>query len=323
LSLSILDQTIQIIDWLPAFLVILGVNLFVSHRTRVNTGGLWAASLFVLLVPLAFPGNSNSLATVARTFITTQLVVTAVRLADLRRVQRGFHPSPLELFLWMSLPMARFFPKELSQRNRNRRRAIQRIAHMGFLLLVWQAVSSLLAIYPALLVYWPLRSALLILFFVVHICAAAGAATSLCLALGLNVDELFDSPFLSSSPRDFWGRRWNKFINRFALKHVAMPLQRRNSSALVLVGVFLASGLFHEYFAWGISGTQTRPGAMMLFFFVQGTMIWGGTKISLKLPRWLGTLLTFCWMALTAPLFFWALLPGVLAFGYPEAWLPF
>src|SRR5690606_29596851 len=137
-------------------------------------------------------------------------------------------------------------------------------------------------------------------------------------------DDVFDAALLSRSPRDFWSRRWNKFINRFALKHVALPIGRKWGPSVVIFVVFATSGAFHEYFAWGVGKGDAHYGAMMTFFVVQGVLVWLAQKLPpIPLPHAVGTLLTFAWMVATAPLFFWAVEPALHAFQYPAAWLPF
>jgi D-alanyl-lipoteichoic acid acyltransferase DltB (MBOAT superfamily) len=190
--------------------------------------------------------------------------------------------------------------------------------------LCWEPFAFAMIYFDGQTVPWAIRSAFLMLYFVLNLTAASDFLTGFCLLLGTDVDEIFDAPLLSRSPRDFWSRRWNKFINRFALKHVAMPIGRHWSAGGVILAVFSTSGLFHEYFAWGVGGAEAVYGSMMVFFVLQGIVVLLATRLRVRsLPHPLGTVATFAWMTLTAPLFFLAVRPALLAFGYPTSWLPF
>jgi D-alanyl-lipoteichoic acid acyltransferase DltB (MBOAT superfamily) len=255
--------------------------------------------------------------------VTTLTIVTAARLADLDRVVRAGERSKLELFLWFTSPVARFIPRTSKARRANRRRALGYLFRGLLKRLSWQALAYFMQQIPAEAQPWALKSSCLILFFVLNITAAADVLCAATLALGADIDEVFDAPLLAQSPRDFWSRRWNKFIHRFALKHVAIPLGRRLSPAWIVAIVFAISGAFHEYFAWGVGGSQARHGLMMLFFALQAAIVWAG---SLRGAPWLtppvDTIATFGWMVATAPLFFGAISPALWSFGYPPAWTP-
>src|SRR5690606_15040383 len=97
--------------------------------------------------------------------------------------------------------------------------------------------------------------ALLMLFFVLHLTATSDLLSGTALLLGFQIDTLFDAPLRSVSPRDFWSRRWNRFISRFALKHVAQKMRRRVTELGLIASVFFVSGIFHEYFAWSVGGS--------------------------------------------------------------------
>ena len=286
----------------------------------------WPLAAFVALAP----GTTPALGTyspvewgILTTVVTTLAITTAARLPDLDHQLRVQERSRFRLFMWMSWPVARLAatPGTSSEINR---RAFRYLLLAGAKRLIWELLALILPLLPASAVPWPIKTAVLMIYFVLNLTAASDLASALCLWIGSDVDDLFDAPLLSTSPRDFWSRRWNKFINKFALKHVALPLRKRAPVTVVIFAVFATSGLFHEYFAWGIAGTGAVFGSMMVFFLIQGAVIWLGTRLSLpKLPAPVGIALTFSWMMLTAPLFFRAVAPALNAFGYPTAWLPF
>jgi Membrane bound O-acyl transferase family len=315
-----------ILLWLPAFALICATNLFVALRRAPLGRWRWLVAAGVAMAPGLTPGLGTYSPLgwgVLTTVATTLAITTAARLPDLDHLLRVQERDRFRLFIWMSLPVARLAPVSGTSREVNRR-ALRYLLLAGTKRLIWELIALSLPLLPAAEIPWPLKCAVLMLYFVLNLTAASDLFSALCLWIGSDVDELFDAPLLSTSPRDFWSRRWNKFINKFALKHVALPLRKKAPPTAVIFAVFATSGLFHEYFAWGIAGTEAVFGSMMLFFLIQGALVWVGTRISLpKMPKGLGIALTFAWMMATAPLFFRAVAPALEAFGYPVAWLPF
>ena len=58
------------------------------------------------------------------------------------------------------------------------------------------------------------------LHFISHLLAV------LTLATGLHFAPAFQDPFLSTSPRDFWTRRWNLIFRNYSHRHVFMPIRK-------------------------------------------------------------------------------------------------
>ncbi len=309
--------------WLPALFVIVSHNaLFVALRRPM--GRLrWFGFVYIASAPACFPAHGSYSVQelgVFNTLLTSAAIVGAARLPDWDQAVSRSKVTRATLFAWMSLPVVSLTPCRLTAKERYLAgilalfRALAK--RLAWMLCAWSA-SSLDQI-P-----WLLKSALLILYFVLNLTAFHDLVVGLVHFAGLGVDELFDAPLLSSSPRDFWSRRWNKFINRFALKNVALKVRHRLSPFGTIFLVFFVSGLFHEYFSWGVDGFSRAPGSMTLFFSLQALAIWFGSRWPLRAPRYVTQPLTFCWMALTAPLFFIEVAPALLDFTYPEEWFPF
>jgi len=76
-------------------------------------------------------------------------------------------------------------------------------------------------------------------------------ATGLSLAInliGMKTINVTDNPlFNSSSPSDFWGRRWNQLIHGVLKRGVFKPCLKFSSRPIATLFVFFASGLLHEY----------------------------------------------------------------------------
>lgn len=106
-----------------------------------------------------------------------------------------------------------------------------------------------------------------------------------CLALlitttfGVKVDSPMKNPiFQSTSPSDFWGRRWNLVIHGVLKRAVFKPVYKLTSSRfLSLIAAFASSGLFHEYLLLAMHhNDQTVEVAMfknIAFFFWNAAVI--------------------------------------------------
>jgi hypothetical protein len=142
--------------------------------------------------------------------------------------------------------------------------------------------------------------------------ASSGAADLLSAAVmlttGHHAKEVFETPPLASSPRDFWSRRWNRMFRDTAHRLIFVPLGGRNRPLLAVSGVFLFSAAVHEYLVIAALG-QTQ-GHMAMFFTLHGvaTLLDGMRGKRGGLPRPVAVLLHNAWLVLTAPLFFEPLL---------------
>ncbi len=92
----------------------------------------------------------------------------------------------------------------------------------------------------------------------------------------------------AKSPSDFWGKRWNLLIQGVLKGGVYKPVRKHGYSAMIAVfATFLASGLFHEWLAYGLFRTTCMgfhrrdscynylPGGSMIFFIWQAVLIVG------------------------------------------------
>lgn len=89
-----------------------------------------------------------------------------------------------------------------------------------------------------------------------------------------SVDSMRSPLLLSTSVRDFWGRRWNLVVHRLMKRTFFLPLAGGSATGRHVGGLlaFMMSGLFHEYMwlavNWGDWQFYT-PGLCLLFFLVQ------------------------------------------------------
>ncbi|CAO2205797.1 unnamed protein product [Urochloa humidicola] len=99
------------------------------------------------------------------------------------------------------------------------------------------------------------------------ICAAGACRATL--GGAATVKPQFVRPYLTTSLRDFWGRRWNQPTSGALRAAVYDPLRRRVGKDAGLMATFLVSGVMHEVIVYYL--TLRRPsGAMTAYFALQG-----------------------------------------------------
>jgi hypothetical protein len=121
--------------------------------------------------------------------------------------------------------------------------------------------------------------------------------------------ELFRTPFIASSPRDFWSRRWNMFFRDFFHKIFFKNVKNLTylRSIVSALAIFVISGLLHEYVYWSIMGKVS--GLKMMFFLVHGvvttlqTILQTLFPVLKKVPTVVAVPLNTVFLALTIPLF--------------------
>jgi len=121
--------------------------------------------------------------------------------------------------------------------------------------------------------------------------------------------KLFNAPFLASSPRDFWSRRWNMFFRDFFhkifFKNVKGITYRR--AMISALAIFFISGVLHEYVHWAIIGNLS--GLNFAFFMLHGAaatlqaVIQTLFPLLKRTPTWVAIPLHTVFLALTIPLF--------------------
>ncbi|CAL5024085.1 unnamed protein product [Urochloa decumbens] len=148
--------------------------------------------------------------------------------------------------------------------------------------------------------------------------AAAGAA------LGMEIEPQFDRPYLASSLRDFWGRRWNLMVSAILRPSVYDPVRRaRAGKAAATLATFLVSGLMHEAMVYYLT-LRSPTGEMTAFFLLHGACCvaeelcvrrWAARGRRRPLPRPVATLLVVAFVAGTA---FWLFFPPICREGSEE-----
>lgn len=88
---------------------------------------------------------------------------------------------------------------------------------------------------------------------------------------GLDYDDPFDNPLAARTPGEFWGRRWNTWVNHMLYRYVFVPLGGRRKPVRGTLAAFALSGALHEGFV--VVGTRDFTGWMAGFFLVQGVLV--------------------------------------------------
>jgi hypothetical protein len=103
---------------------------------------------------------------------------------------------------------------------------------------------------------------------------------------GYTLEQFSDSPLTqSTSPSDFWGRRWDRPVQSALRRGCYEPLCDHYGTAMAAFGTFVVSGFIHEYIllAMAFRGghhTAYRPRYGLQFAF----FLWNG--VVLMMERW-------------------------------------
>ncbi|KAJ1276080.1 hypothetical protein BS78_05G186800 [Paspalum vaginatum] len=137
--------------------------------------------------------------------------------------------------------------------------------------------------------------------------------------LGMEMEPQVDRPYLASSLRDFWGRRWNLMVPSILRPAVFRPARARLGDAAAVLATFLVSGLMHELMFYYIMRAPPR-GEVTAFFLLHGACAaaegwWARHARWWRPPRAAAVPLTLAFVAGTA---FWLFFPAMVKGGLDE-----
>jgi hypothetical protein len=147
--------------------------------------------------------------------------------------------------------------------------------------------------------------------------STAADATTLLLNLLARkpIDDVWHYPFLATSPRDFWSRRWNRLCRGHFHRVVFTPILRHTGShSLAAMSVFVLSGLLHDYL--NLVAFHQASLANTLFFTVHGVACSAQVYLEKRYPglrSWpkpAAWALNSVFFLATAPIFFWPYVRG-------------
>ncbi|RHZ81145.1 hypothetical protein Glove_123g80 [Diversispora epigaea] len=138
---------------------------------------------------------------------------------------------------------------------------------------------------------------------------------------------IINNPIMSTSLTDLWSNRWHQVFREIWVSLAYRPLKTfiRNKFIPLLnpkfkkigeifdkvippLGVFVLSGIFHEYINWTVTYQYWIPGEQLSFFVLQGIGVIMEKLVkqsipSLRIPNWLGWIWTLGFICLTIPSF--------------------
>ncbi|KAK1310246.1 hypothetical protein QJS10_CPA08g00473 [Acorus calamus] len=146
----------------------------------------------------------------------------------------------------------------------------------------------------------------------------ASAAWAARVLIRAEIEPQTDEPYLASSLREFWGRRWNLTVTRVLRPAVYDPLRRLGWGAAAAAGgvVFLVSGLMHEVMFWYLGGGGPTW-VVTWFFVVHGVCVALEREVGRVLEGWgvrvhrvVKVVLTVGFVLVSAGWWFWPPLLG-------------
>jgi len=125
---------------------------------------------------------------------------------------------------------------------------------------------------------------------------------------GVQTYEIVLNPMLkSTSPSDFWGRRWNMLVHKGLKNGVYKPTRKHTSSKIwAVLSTFVVSGIIHEYVNYvmffGKWGSNNEDTTLTSYEFRWKQMIffgWNGILILLEYT--IGQWEIFQWLSRNLP----------------------
>ncbi|NUM37401.1 MAG: hypothetical protein HUU50_22900, partial [Candidatus Brocadiae bacterium] len=163
-------------------------------------------------------------------------------------------------------------------------------------------------LFPEMHNWIPIKMLWLMLFAYLHFSGLIDIITGVVMQSGIMLEEVFDSPLVSQSPREFWGKRWNIYFRNVSHRNIFLPAQGKMPVVLGVICVFALSIILHEYMIWVSLGVQYL-GYMTAFFSIHCAatiaQTWFRQKTGKKkiFPMPVAICLNLSWMILTAPIF--------------------
>lgn len=133
----------------------------------------------------------------------------------------------------------------------------------------------------------------------------------------MEMEPQFDRPYMASSLRDFWGRRWNLMVSAILRPSVYEPVRARRGKATAAMATFVVSGMMHEAMVF-YNRLQPPTGEMLAFFVLHGACCVAEELCARRWPappRPVATLLVVAFVSGTA---FWLFFPPLCRDGHDD-----
>lgn len=136
-------------------------------------------------------------------------------------------------------------------------------------------------------------------------------------------------PLFSQSLRDFWGRRFNRFVGIIFKESLFHPLHSYMSSREIKALItFIISGLLHVHIVFAVFNDNSSALSTFMFFFINGIACCVEAYIGIQLAQPFASLMTHIFLLLTVPMCIGpfiqdsAFLTASRPLFYGSAWIP-
>lgn len=106
----------------------------------------------------------------------------------------------------------------------------------------------------------------------------------------------FDSPWRSTSLREFWSRRWHQWFRRLFIFLGGYPLSLLFGRVGGVIGAFLTSGFFHHLALLAIDPSSEMWRMLLPFGMMGAGVIIERVVAGNKTGGWMGWIWTMCWL---------------------------
>ena len=112
--------------------------------------------------------------------------------------------------------------------------------------------------------------------------------------------------FKSSSPSEFWGRRWNLLVHKGLKNGVYKPARKCTSSRIVgVISTFVVSGIIHEYVNFVMfndyDSSSSSSDIVVYRFTWKQILFFGWNGVLITLEYCIGHWAIFKWMSQNLP----------------------
>lgn len=151
------------------------------------------------------------------------------------------------------------------------------------------------------LTWWKLVLISPLIYFLTEVLGAMGEL--LFYASPMKLIPIHHHPLQSLSLGDFWGRRWNIWVQDW-LRDISSGFRTKLKTKIFVS--FFASGVFHELMCnmtWWLLYKESYFGNMLLYFAIQGLGLWVEKKWVKRAHPWLRRFYLWALVILPAPIF--------------------
>lgn len=303
--------------WLPAFLAALAAMELYDYfvlRGRCGAARFWGVSLLsVAAVVWPFLSPAQPILRFVLGMVVFNKIIKTIELAY-GRVSDPQMVATFGRYLFWSLNFPDTqWPATRDDAVKARQDGMRRLGRFLAKAVVSAGLVALLLTVPAIRDYYWLKITWWLFLACFGFSGVSDFVTGSAMLTGVRFIEMFDSPLLARSPREFWSKRWNLYFREVCHRNVFLPLGGAKRPLLAVCAVFAVSALMHEYLifvsiGWNMIGYMSAFFALHCCATIAQTLL--GRMLGKKklLPRPVAIILHIAWMILTSPLLIMPLL---------------